>query len=92
MGSGTPLECSGPELGFEPRQELWAREGANEKWLQRVSGYYFARARLQTTSFAADRSGVSFTFYYDPDEPVCGESPRRQGEPNVNPEVICCRF
>ena len=79
------------QLVAAPRVRHRAREGSSEKWLQKVAGYYFARARLQTARFAGEPA-VAFTFYYDPAEPIVGESPRRRGDPNVNPEVVCCRF
>ena len=67
-----------------------AREGSAEKWLQEVSGYYFAASRLQDVSFpfAREDGGSRFTFYFDPDEPLNSEDPYR----NVNPEVIYCSF
>jgi hypothetical protein len=34
-------------VDFEPRRDLFAREGTSDKWLQRVAGYYFAKATLQ---------------------------------------------
>jgi hypothetical protein len=77
---------------FQPRPDLWAREGMNEKWLQQIGGYWFADAQLQDIMFvdqmpsADDR--VSFTFYFDPTEPTNSEDPTM----NVNPEVIYCRL
>ena len=65
---------------------------ASEKWLQRVSGYYFAASRLLTVRFvpaapsAAD--AMQFTFYLDPTEPISSEDPTRI----VNPEVVRCTF
>jgi hypothetical protein len=44
------------------------------------------RAQVRFAEGAAP--GISFTFYYDPDEPVNGD-PRRA---NINPEVVCCTF
>ena len=35
-----------------------------------------------------DASESTFTFYWDPEEPVNSDDPRR----NVNPEVVCCSF
>ena len=70
-----------------PREELWALEGTSEKWCQQVSGYYFAAATLQDVRFA-ESGGARFTFYYDAEEPLNSDDPRR----NVNPEVIFCTF
>lgn len=88
-----PLEACGAELRFEPRKETWGLEGTSEKWLQRVSGYYFAASRLQNVRFeptapssAADE--LQFTFYLDPKEPINSEDPTRI----VNPEVVRCTF
>ena len=52
-----------------------------------VSGYYFARSRLQDVRFASV-DDVRFTFYLDPTEPFNSDDPRRI----VNPEVINCVF
>lgn len=77
----------GPELRFKPRRDLFAREGTADKWLEFISGYYFAEARLRECAFA-NVDGVTFWFYYDPTEPLHSEGAGR----NVNPEVIYCAF
>ena len=81
------LEACGAPTRFAPREELWALEGTSEKWCQQVSGYYFAAATLQDVRFA-ESGGARFTFYYDAEEPLNSDDPRR----NVNPEVIFCTF
>ena len=67
-------------------------EGTSEKWLQRVSGYYFAASRLQTVRFVPTEpsavDGLQFTFYLDPTEAINSEDPTRI----VNPEVVRCTF
>ncbi|CAE8722090.1 unnamed protein product [Polarella glacialis] len=73
---------------FTPREELWALEGTSYKWVQQVSGWYFAAARLEELRFESVAEGVRFTFYLDPSEPVNSVSPGL----NVNPEVINCKF
>lgn len=87
---GVDLEACAEEVAFLPEQQVWAREGSTEKWLQQVSGYYFAEARLQQMRFVGNAAAESrFTFYLDPTEPVNGgDDPRR----NINPEVIACTF
>ena len=75
-------------LPFVPREELWALEGSNYKWVQQVSGYYFAESKLQEVCFASSAEGVRFTFYLDPTEPFNSVDPTRI----VNPEVINCVF
>ena len=85
---GGALQACGPRTAFVPRREVWAREGSSEKWLQRVSDYYFAEAQLQDVRFAAEGGAVRFTFYFDCDEPWNSEDATR----NVNPEVIRCSF
>ena len=88
--SGVDLEACAEEVAFRPEQQLWAREGSTEKWLQQVSGYYFADARLQQMRFAGNAAAESrFTFYLDPTEPVNGGEDRRVA---INPEVIACTF
>ena len=77
----------GPPRAFTPRRDLYAREGSSEKWLQRVSDYYFADAQLQEVSLGGD-GGVRFWFYLDEAEPLNSADPTR----NVNPEVLCCKF
>jgi len=87
--AGDRLEVCSAEERLEPRRDLFAREGSSEKWLQKISAYYFARAVLQEVRFTEGvAEGVGFTFYFDPEEPVNGD-PRRA---NVNPEVVCCTF
>ena len=91
LGRRASLECSSDEAIFEPRQEMYAREGSSEKWLQQIAGYWFARARLQQVRFTEESGvdqAVSFCFYLDETEPLNSDDPRR----NVNPEVICCKF
>jgi len=64
-------------------------EGSTEKWLQQVSGYYFAESQLQALRFASKSDAqASFLFYYDATEPFNAQDPTR----NVNPEVVCCLF
>jgi len=84
---GESLVACGPPLAFSPRRNLWAREGSTEKWLQQVSGYYFAQAFVQDVSFASEPAS-RFSFYWDPTEPMNSDNPTR----NVNPEVIYCAF
>ena len=91
LDASRPLECCGEELTFSPRRDIFAREGSSDKWLQEVSGYYFAEARLQTVRFGSDSGvdeAVCFTFYLDPQEPLNSIDPRRI----VNPEVINCQL
>lgn len=84
---GESLVARGPPLAFSPRRDLWAREGSTEKWLQQVSGYYFAQSFVQDVSFASEPAS-RFSFYWDPTEPMNSDDPTR----NVNPEVIYCAF
>jgi hypothetical protein len=42
---------------FVPRQETWGLEGTSEKWLQQVSGYYFAASVLQDVAFVGGTGG-----------------------------------
>lgn len=86
--SAPELELCGPAVPFRPRPDLYAREGSSEKWLQRVSAYYFAHATLRDVRVAGSARDVRFTFYLDPAEPPNSLDPRR----NVNPEVVCCKF
>ena len=82
------VACDAPTT-FVPRQDLFAREGSSEKWLQLVSGYYFAASTVQETRFAAGAApACTFAFYYDAAEPFNSDDPTR----NVNPEVIFCSF
>jgi hypothetical protein len=103
-GASKPLVCAADEFRFSPRSELFAREGLNEKWVEKRSGYYFAESRLQAVCFASSSSSsssstsstsdsstrreTSFTFYYDETEPLNSNDPRL----NVNPEVIFSEF
>ena len=80
--------CSAAPLAFVPREELWALEGTSHKWVQQVSGYYFAQSMLQEVRFASSAENVRFTFYLDPTEPFNCNDPTRI----VNPEVINCVF
>jgi len=82
------LEACGDGRRFVPRREVFGLEGSTEKWLQKVSGYYFAESILQDVRFASSAGGVSFTFYWDPTEPVNSENLSM----NINPEVLHCRF
>ena len=84
--AGAALQAVGEPVRFEPRQELWAREGSAEKWLEERSGYYFADSLLQDVRF--EGIGATFTFYLDETEPLNDGSERL----NINPEVICCSF
>ena len=91
LDKGWPLAARGPEYLFEPRREIFAREGRSDKWLQCIADYYFAAARVQEVAFARGSgvdSGLSFLFYLDESEPVNSVEPGL----NVNPEVIFCRF
>ena len=47
------LEASGATTAFSPRQEFWALEGTSMKWVQEISGYYFAASVLQDVCFAS---------------------------------------
>jgi len=85
----TDLVASTPPANFRPRHDLFALEGSTEKWLQQVSGYYFAESQLQALRFASKSDAqASFLFYYDATEPFNAQDPTR----NVNPEVVCCLF
>jgi hypothetical protein len=86
-GSPLALEPCGPVQLFTPRRDLYAREGTADKWLQRVSAYYFAESKLREVRVVG-RPGARFTFYLDPSEP-CNSIDRRR---NVNPEVLCCKL
>ena len=65
---GGALESCGERARFVPRRDTWAREGSAEKWLQRVSDYWFAEAELRDVTLDG-AEGVRFTFYLDPEEP-----------------------
>ncbi|CAK0874884.1 unnamed protein product [Prorocentrum cordatum] len=78
----------GTEVAFHPREDLFAQEGTSRKWLQKVSGYYFAQARLQDVLFLSGADNVAFCFYPAALEPLNSESPAA----NINPEATCCRF
>ena len=89
LEDGVALEACAAPREFVPERELWAREGSSEKWLQRITGYYFARATLEEVRFCGGAApGASFVFYYDREEIVNDGDPSR----NINPEVIRCRF
>lgn len=91
LARGGGLAPRGAATRFRPRRELFAREGRNEKWLQKVSGYYFAESLLRDVSFEADDGGadeLTFTFYFDPEEPP---NSTERGM-NVNPEILCCKL
>ena len=91
--AGRRLDTCGPPSFFRPREEVWGLEGTSEKWLQQVSGYFFAASTLQDVRFAAapltesDEYAV-FTFYLDATEPLNSDDPTRI----YNPEVINCAF
>ena len=87
---GEMLEACEAATSFVPERQQWGLEGTSEKWLQQVSGYWFAEATLQDVRFVteAEASDTRFTFYYDAEEPINSDDPRR----NVNPEVIYCAF
>lgn len=78
----------GEEIIFQPTKELWAMEGTSEKWLQQVSGYWFAESRLVQLRFTDISTDLRFLFYLDPTEPLNSEDPAV----NVNPEAIYCDF
>ncbi|KAL3921963.1 MAG: hypothetical protein SGPRY_004725 [Prymnesium sp.] len=80
--------CTPAPIEFSPRQEIYALEGSSYKWVQQVSGYYFAAAQIQDVAFESLVKDVRFTFYFDPSEPFNSEDPTR----NINPEVINCVF
>ena len=82
------VACSAQPDAFTPRQDLFALEGTSKKWVQQVSGYYFAESLLQDVRFTSGADGVRFTFYLDPAEPFNVDDPTRI----VNPEVINCMF
>ena len=79
-------------------------EGTSMKWLQLISGYYFASSCLRDVRFSSVRvsdadggdggatwrpaEGVTFTFYLDPTEPLNSDDPTKI----YNPEVINCIF
>ena len=81
------VEACGAEEAFLPREELYGREGSSMKWVQQVSGYFFAQSRLQRVRFAS-QPRVRLLFYFDPSEPINSEEPGRI----VNPEVVNCVF
>ncbi|CAJ1381561.1 unnamed protein product [Effrenium voratum] len=87
---GAELAACAEAAEFFPRQDLFAREGTAEKWLQCVSGYYFAEAVLQDVHVPSvdPEAAVRFTFYLDPTEPLNSEDPMM----SMNPEVIRCTF
>lgn len=87
LESNADLMPVGPELRFKPRRDLYAREGTADKWLEIISGYYFAEARIRECAFAGVE-GTTFWFYYDPTEPLNSEGVGL----NINPEVIYCAF
>ena len=84
------LEACSEVRSFTPREETYGLEGSSYKWLQQVSGYYFAASRLQEVRFdtTAPLGAVRFTFYLDPEEPLNSDDPRRI----INPEVVLCMF
>mmetsp|Transcript_17986 Transcript_17986/g.46607 ORF Transcript_17986/g.46607 Transcript_17986/m.46607 type:complete len:313 (-) Transcript_17986:53-991(-) len=82
------IELVGSEYAFVPRHDAYGLEGSSEKWVQKVSEYYFAEARLQEVRFAGEVDDATFTFYFDAAEPVNSDKPGL----NVNPEVLCCNF
>ena len=59
---------------FTPREELWAREGSAEKWLEERSAYYFAESLLQDVRLE-EVPGATFTFYLDESEPLNSDDP-----------------
>lgn len=89
IDSQTKLVVCGPSMSFTPRNDLFAREGSTEKWLQLHSGYYFSQSEVVETRFAEGAAPECvFSFYYDPTEPFNSDNPTR----NINPEVIYCAF
>mmetsp|Transcript_14616 Transcript_14616/g.37087 ORF Transcript_14616/g.37087 Transcript_14616/m.37087 type:complete len:307 (+) Transcript_14616:875-1795(+) len=86
--SGPLVACTSDSTrSFSPRRDLFAREGTSEKWLQKITDYYFAESRLVDLCFENDKT-LRFSFYYDSTEPPNSADPFR----NVNPEVLCCKF
>lgn len=91
------LEACAGTFNFTPREEFWGLEGSSYKWVQEVSGYFFASSVLQEIRFArqgpladasSGSSAVKFIFYLDPTEPFNSEDPTKI----INPEVITCVF
>ena len=85
--AGAEPQAVGEPVRFTPRQELWAREGSAEKWLEERSAYYFAESLLQDVRLE-EVPGARFTFYLDETEPLNSEDPMM----SPNPEVVCCYF
>ena len=85
--AGAAPQAIGEPVRFTPRQELWAREGSAEKWLEERSAYYFAESLLQDVRLE-EVPGARFTFYLDETEPLNSEDPMM----SPNPEVVCCYF
>eukprot|EP00596_Hydrurales_sp_CCMP1899_P001274 CAMPEP_0119052644 /NCGR_PEP_ID=MMETSP1177-20130426/73874_1 /TAXON_ID=2985 /ORGANISM="Ochromonas sp, Strain CCMP1899" /LENGTH=116 /DNA_ID=CAMNT_0007032281 /DNA_START=530 /DNA_END=880 /DNA_ORIENTATION=- len=82
--NGADLEAIGTIQKFHPRNDLFAQEGTSKKWLQEVSEYYFAEARLQDVKFpfngkndGSPSSKCTFRFYHDPYEPLNSEDVTR---------------
>jgi len=51
ISSGLSLVPVGSVQSFLPQKNLFAQEGLHEKWLQRISGYYFAKSLLRDVAF-----------------------------------------
>ena len=85
--AGAAPQAIGEPVRFTPREELWAREGSAEKWLEERSAYYFAESLLQDVRLE-EVPGATFTFYLDETEPLNSEDPMM----SPNPEVVCCYF
>ncbi|GMI09438.1 hypothetical protein TrVE_jg8816 [Triparma verrucosa] len=87
LSKANEFEAFGEIIHFEPRQDLYAREGTSSKWLECVSEYYFAKAKLQEV-VPVGCEGPRFVFYWDEMEPINSKNLYI----NINPEVICCIF
>ena len=85
--TGAEPQAVGEPVRFTPRQDLWAREGSAEKWLEERSAYYFAESLLQDVRLE-EVPGATFTFYLDESEPLNSDDPTM----SPNPEVVCCYF
>ena len=85
--TGAEPQAVGEPVRFTPRQDLWAREGSAEKWLEERSAYYFAESLLQDVRLE-EVPGATFTFYLDETEPLNSDEPTM----SPNPEVVCCYF
>lgn len=86
LTGGAELECCGDEVRFVPQRQFFGREGTSDKWVQLVSGWYFAEALIQEVQIPGEPA--VFAFYLDETEPLNSEDPTA----NINPEIVSCRF